>query len=302
MKEGENNASPPQGETELGRYIREVNEQIGSAFWVGPDVGIGQSFVVAPGQVGYALTILKKESLPPLRDLQQDLRHIVRCSTRSTLAQVGLEAYPELGDITNEDWEKLKHGEDIRVPVFLINHGQRSVEADEGEGLFRFFLEAPGRLERRELLEKIESGGIVLEGVYGENWWLCDFTGTRCASDEKENGVTIVLPYDDKKRLWTFPGKGPLHVEHRGDLEHVLEPVPDGYSPDFFVAQTTARVYMNDVYAIVLSGVYDNTGQRPIMSTLIDRGFDGPIRVEVSDHAHLAKQKPYVFMSVYPVS
>lgn len=254
-------------------------------FWFGEDVTAKETVVEASRELPTAKKIklkLRKGNLPDINELSLATLHLLRSSTRSCYAQVGLEVQPGINSLKEEDIQKIIHGEEISCPAIAINYSRRAIKVD-GPVLRFFWLDAKKHLTGDKLTDAVKT--MRIDGKEGEDWFLGS-TGEEGAqlsggTVDKDTPITLGLRIKDT-RLWIpFPSvMDPVKVDSKKDLPKYLKPVPDGLSPDFMICETVPVSMPNNLVGVINLGVHDKGG-RHSGSPLIDPGFKGPIRLEI---------------------
>lgn len=251
-------------------------------FWFGEDV-VSENTVIGANSVATGINLkLRKENFPDIKELSLSTLHLLRASTRSCYAQVGLEVKPDIGRLTETDIKKIIHGKEVDCPATALNHSHRAIELKGG--LFRFFwLDASKHLTGDKLVQAV--GKIKIDGKEGDDWFLGQ-AGEEAAflSDgnlKKETPITLGLKIQDKKLFLPPTAKDePIRVDSRKDLSKYLEPIPRGFAPDFVVSETAPIFIPENLVGVINLGMQD-AGGRHSSSPLIDPGFVGPIRLEI---------------------
>ncbi len=252
-------------------------------FWFGQDVAVSEKTVIEEDSAVTKINLkLRKENFPDISGLSISTLHLLRTSTRSCYAQVGLEVKPDIGRLTEADIKRIIQGEEVDCSATALNHSHRAVELKGG--LFRFFwLDAGKHLTGDKLVEAV--GKIRIDGKEGDDWFLGQ-AGEEAAflSDgnlKKETPITLGLKIQDKK-LFVPPTAEdePIRVDSRKNLFKYLEPIPRGFAPDFVVGETASVFIPENLVGVINLGMQD-AGGRHSSSPLIDPGFVGPIRLEI---------------------
>lgn len=258
-------------------------------FWSGRDISIKEKQIVEPKNLVFTEVVLKKENFPPVEVDWGVLRRL-NLSTRSRLAQSGIEIRIDYDRITPDDIEKINNGEEISVPVMVENHGDRAIEF-EGEATRFFWTNAKDRLTGKELRDAVSSE-IKIEGECGKDWFIAgadydsendELIQRNMKNEEfRENMKDIMIVFPMKRKLHIPKDDKPLNIGSRKDLEDALKPVPEDEEPDFCLGETPRVELGENVCGVINTGSYDG-GKRHLISPLIDPGFKGKIRTELLD-------------------
>lgn len=258
-------------------------EKLGNV-WIGPDVAIEKSVVVQPGQLllqGVNI-ILNKKDLPMI-EITRGAMGSLNWSTRSFLAQSGIEILFHESSLSDNMLKNINDGKNVSVPLDVINYGQRAVELD-GKIMRFFWVNDSKRLRGADLVNTIKSGEFTVEGVEGEDWFL---GGSK--EDEKiittgadsNKGLCVVLRLKPQKFYIPYapePIKKNDSKNTRDDLSTVQKPIPDGVELNFEIGETPKIKLGLNIIAVINTGA--EKGQKHINSPLIDSGSDWPIRTE----------------------
>lgn len=273
--------------SEMGR--EKLKEGLGG-FWSGRDISMKEKQIVEPKSLIFSEAILGKENFPPV-EIDWGVLRTLSLSTRSRLAQSGIEIRIDYERVTPDDIEKINKGEKVPVPVMVENHGDRAIEF-EGAATRFFWTNAKDRLTGKELRDAI-SNDIKIEGEYGKDWFIADADYDsendeliqRNMKNEKfrENMKDIMIVFPMKQKLHIPKDDKPLNIGSRKGLEDALKPVPEEEKPDFCLGETPRVELGENVCGVINTGSYDG-GKRHLISPLIDPGFKGKIRTELLDN------------------
>lgn len=151
--------------TEEFCYAEDVRKEL-KEFFVGNDLTITSDCVVPRGTLVDIETFLDRQCLPPVKDLRAGIQHVLEVSTRSAIAQAGIEVIVDWNRLPANARERIERGERVSLPTSLINWGATDIQLHKGEGAFRFFI-SKGRLEGKEL-----AGGITIKtGAVQRSIW-----------------------------------------------------------------------------------------------------------------------------------
>ncbi len=258
-----------------------------SGFWSGRDIPMKEKQLVEPKGLIFSEVILTKENFPNV-EVDWGVLRSLNLSTRSRLAQCGIEIKIDYDRVTSDDIEKMNKGEEVPVPVIVENYGDRAIEF-EGEAVRFFWMDEKNRLRGKELRDAILSD-IKIEGEEGKDWFIAgadydsenDELSQRNVKNEKfrENMKDIMIIFPMKKKLYIPKDDKPLNIGSRKDLEDALRSVPEDDDPDFYLGETPRVELSENVCGIINTGAYDG-GKRHLISPLIDPGFKGKVRAEL---------------------
>jgi len=250
-------------------------------FWFGKDVTSEKKVIAANSATPIDLK-LNRENFPDIKELSLSTLHLLRTSTRSCYAQVGVDFKPDIGRLKEEDIKRIINGEEVRCPAVAINFSRREVELKDR--VFRFFwLDGKKHLIGDKLAEAIRD--IKIEGEEGKDWFLGEageegaqlFNG----AVKKETPITLALRIQDKKLWVPFPTReDPVRVNNKKDLPKYLEPVPKGLVLDFMICETAPVSMPDGLVGVINLGFHEDGGMHS-GSPLIDPGFKGPIKLEI---------------------
>lgn len=259
-------------------------------FWSGRDIPVKEKQLIEPKSLIFSEVVLKKENFPPVEADWGVLRNL-NLSTRSRLAQSGIEIRIDYDRVTEDDIEKINSGEEVPVPAIVENHGERAIEF-EGEATRFFWTNENKRLRGKELRDAVLKD-IKIEGEEGKDWFIAgaDYDSE---NDEliqlnmknekfREHMKDIMIVFPMKKKLYIPKDDKPLGIGSRKDLEDALRPVPEDEETDFCLGETPRVELSENVCGVINTGAYDG-GKRHLISPLIDPGFKGKIRTELLDN------------------
>jgi len=259
-------------------------------FWSGRDISIREKLTVEPKSLNFSEILLRKDNFPPV-DLDWGVLRNLNLSTRSRLAQSGIEIRIDYDRVTPDDIEKINNGEEVLIPVLIENHGNRAIEF-EGEATRFFWTNAKNRLTGKELRDAVSSE-IKIEGECGKDWFIAgadydsendELIQKNLKNEEfRENMKDIMIVFPMEKKLYIPKNDKPLSIGSRKDLEDALEPVPEDDGSDFYLGETPRVELGENVCGVINTGSYDG-GKRHLISPLIDPGFKGKIRTELLDN------------------
>lgn len=256
-------------------------------FWSGRDIPMKEKQLVEPKGLIFSEVILTKENLPNV-EVDWGVLRSLNLSTRSRLAQCGIEIKIDYDRVTSDDIEKMNKGEEVPVPVIVENYGDRAIEF-EGEAMRFFWANEKNRLRGKELRDAL-LGDIKIEGEEGKDWFIAgadydsendELTQLNLKNEKfRENMKDIMIIFPMKNKLYIPKDDKPLNIGSRKDLEDALRPVPEDEDPDFYLGETPRVEFSENVCGIINTGAYDG-GKRHLISPLIDPGFKGKIRAEL---------------------
>ena len=280
-------------EIERSIMIKEGYEKLKEikGFWSGPDIKMEKEEILRPGDTRITNLILNKNDFPSSVDLDWGVFRCLKFSTRSRLAQAGIEIEFNSDSLSVEDIEQINKGKDISASVVINNFGSRAVKVSED--VIRFFwVNEEDRLEGDELLESFSSGEIRIEDKEGKDWFIADRDYDPGKDDDiiKKNMKNEEFIKNSKDAIIVFPVKGIeynikgdelLEINSRADLEKALIPISGEIeSLDFRVGETPTVHLGENICASINIGAYDQS-KRHIASPFIDPGFEGKIRYEL---------------------
>lgn len=261
-------------------------------FWSGSDIKMKNKETISPNSSIETKLILNKDNFPSSIDLDWGVFRCLNFSTRSFLAQAGIEVVFDSDALSYEDFEKINKGEDVYASVRINNYGLSPIEVS-GDVVRLFWANEKNRLRGDELREVLSSGEVEVEGKEGEDWFLGDVGYDLDEEDEKwmeknmrneefaKNSKDAMIVFPAKKIMYIPQNNEVLKIDSKADLENALEPVPDNVKNlDLRVAETPIIHLSDNVCGVINTGSYNN-GKRHIKSPLVDSGFEGPIRSEL---------------------
>ena len=239
---------------------REQLEALGN-YWIGPDIRMEKAVLMPPASVAdHASVVVSKKDFPPI-DLTREALVGLNWSTRSFLAQVGIELDYNGLDVTDGMIRDLEDGKEIMLPVWVRNHGSRPVSL-EGRVMRFFWTNEAKRLRGDALRKSVNSDAFKIDG---EGWSV----------DEKAHGIKIPLEH----KYFIPSSDEVVRVSGKGDLPNILKEIPKGQNPDFKIGETARMQLGPDLAGVINWGMYEH-GEIHTHSPLIDPGFQGVIRTE----------------------
>ncbi len=258
-------------------------------FWRGRDIPMKEKQLIGPKSLIFSEVILTKEDFPPVEADWGVLRRL-SLSTRSRLAQAGIEIRIDYDKVTSEDMERINSGEEVSIPVLVENNGDRAIEF-EGEATRFFWKNERNRLTGKELRDAVLND-IKIEGEYGKDWFIAgadygfendEFIKSNMENEEfRDKMKEIIIVFPMKRKFHIPKDNKTLKIESRKDLEDALRLVPEDSDCGFCLGETPRVEFGENVCGIINTGAYDN-GKRHLISPLIDPGFRGVIRTELLD-------------------
>jgi hypothetical protein len=250
-------------------------EQLGNV-WIGPDAALDEKTIIEPGAYESGATIRVNKKHFPSIELNRGTLGALSWSVRSCMAQSGTDIlfYKDL--VTNEMLQDLNDGNDVSIPIHILNHVDRPKEL-EGN-VMRFFWVNEFKRLKREKLREIIGKDLIIEGEEGTDWSFQDVYDdpTQNEGHPEFKDVCIRLPLREK--FYIPPSDEVIQVKSKADLPNVLQEIPEGEKPQFKISETANVKLGPNVTGVVHTGGYDEG--RHIYSPLIDAGFEGPIRTE----------------------
>jgi len=263
-------------------------------FWSGSDIKMENEKIIYPSDTVEVNLILNKDNFPDV-DLDWGVFCCLSFSTRSRLAQAGIEIKFDQKSLSFEDFEQIKNGEDVVASVMVDNNGLSPVEIS-GDVVRFSWVNEKDRLRGVELREAISSGEIKIEGDNGKDWFLGDIDYDLDEEDsasielnmqnkefaKNSKDVMIVFPVNKNKRMYIPQSNKPLKINSRADLENAIETVPSNLNNlDFEVGESPKIHLDNNICGAINTGMY-NKGKRHLKSPFIDPNFEGSIRSELT--------------------
>jgi hypothetical protein len=243
------------------KRAKEQLEQLGN-YWIGPDVGIDKAVIMPPSSVAvdHVNLLVNERHLPPI-DVTREMFALMNWSTRSCLAQVGIDVDFNALSITDKMIRDIKEGKDVLLPVWIRNHCHRPV-AIEGKVARFFWTNEANRLRGDALRETINSGAFKI----AEDGWTVN-----------ERGSCIKIPL---KHRFYIPGSSEVvKIKGKEDLPKILQELPGDQDADFKIGETAAVSLGSGIVGVINCGMYKGD-QANSHSPLIDPGWNASIRTE----------------------
>src|SRR3989344_389490 len=249
-------------------------------FAIGADVEVlGQ--VLIPGK-NRATAILKPDCLPQAAyELGPEILSLLDISTRSRAAMTGAVVTEFLsrnnGHLIDTfepgDWEKLRSGQSVSIPVSVRNNTQRLIVVEKPTRLFRLYSPiAATPLVGDALRQAIGAGDIRIDGQEGRDWrYLPDDprTGTCPGIAVTLNPERFWLPPDPLHPEVSLEGEMPL-ADFRRYIDSLLAPIPPNARDIYWIGET-APVELSPGHYSILGNKLPN-GSRHMKSLLLDPG------------------------------
>lgn len=297
----------------------EAYERAG-AFFVGEgDIVIPCPITLMNG-VSYDLSIIPPaNSLPPNWDQAEMCNRFLHLSTRSRLAQAGL-------NLTGlRFYRDQQEGLMARFNARVI--GPRPIRLEANEGLASFFnVDYAQPIVEQELIDLVSEGTEVqIGGEYGTDWELVPLQIIDFNQRTHINELGVIALRLQERRLGIVPSQEPITItsssrelDHLGAREILQDQVFTELCPDervpFWVGETRSVVTLGKQYAGVLTSLAKCGGNSwgiQTNSPLIKPGTNNTIRTELwrpaeNEHgsriSYSGEEEPgrqYVFMRVY---
>jgi|GEM_PF-3145742 len=296
---------------ESSQSFREGNPE--SKFWIGPDVVADHDIIIQPDEWIIEHIKIGPEHVPPLEISPMRAFYRARHSTRSVLAQQGLEIKPMWEKFERDDswaWGGLNSGLQENLPVGFHNYGRRAIQIQAGDKIFRCFnSEGTKAVKGTHLVNLVTKGEMSISGTYGKDWSFASEGKMLVDYSQAEQAELIALTVNRDLKLWVPPAETPLHVTDRSKLAEVLKPVPADQSPGFFVTETNSRITMGNNPGVLdysfKSKSRSGDNAHHLESQLIDPHFGNeeggnPIRLEAQTSREMPEH-PYIYLSVMEI-
>lgn len=260
--------------------------------WKGPDVVTKHPILLNQSQSTVVPVVITPDSLPPRNNFFPKNPDSLQVSTRSRLAQAGLEVHGIYKDSIPQAVRASRQNFSASISTFeaavnVTNHCKRPIHLYKNSPMFRFFYESyNSSLSRKALVSIVEEGSLKIEGEEGVDWeW------------SHKNGLFVRI--NSKGRKWIPPDSNntPIRidertlkaVDYRKDLDPFFVPIPVVDEEILWIGETP-RITLKDNLEIILgkSAFHDYTDIRgdttgtQINSRLIDGGkTNWAVRVEI---------------------
>lgn len=203
---------------------------------------------------------------------------------------------------------RTRNPQEFRIEV--KNHSTRPIIIPPGSRLFRFYSLYGSKILNQELVSSVESGGIKIDGRFGEDWmWSLKRKGDR----EKIDGIIVRIKDENRRWIPPDPDNTPLSIsdegDYRGGLENFLEPIPQTDEKILWIGETPKITIRSSLDALVDWMVFqDKNGWNEssnikcgthINSYIIDGGTDWPVRVEVVSPTTPEKMPNFVLLRFF---
>jgi hypothetical protein len=241
-------------------------------FWIGPDVSLDKKITIPPLSIAPEVNIIVSKTDFPSVDINRDSLSFLDWSVRSCLAQSGTEVLFNSFSLSDDMLKRINEGENVSIPVAIINHANRPVELEGG--VIRFFwANIANRLTGDKLHEALKSD-VKIEGEEGKDWSYLKSDPEMTSSNED---ICLRLPI--KEKYYIPDSEETLKVKSKKDLISILKEIPKDKEIDFKIGETAKVKLGPNVIAVINTGGYPD-GESHIHSPLIDPGFEGEIRTE----------------------
>ncbi len=262
--------------------------------WRGGDISIILDQVIpAKTLIKNVPILITKEQLPPI-PMNRGALGILSHSVRSFFAQSGIDIKFSAYDISEEEMKKIEKGEPAIIPIHVYNNGERGVML-HGRVMRFFWMDFTKRLQGEKLREAMGTK-VSITGKEGVDWVLDDVP--EMMDDVQKDAykqVDIKINLTDKK-YYIPQSPEPVNINSRKDLSAVHVPIPKELEDklDFKIGETPYIELSDNVMGVIETGGYDG-GSRHIASPLIDPGFSGPIRTEITG------EQNFIHLSIFPI-
>lgn len=230
------------------RYPEELVRQLKRRLWKSLDVTICKAVILPPGS-SVDISVRLPKDLGPFEGLHPHMLSSAEISTRSRLAQLGIEVPPSASAEIAKSL-RVTQTSDREAEISTINHSTRPIHLPEATRLFRLFAFDHSTYAMGENLKKLVSEGLIkIEGEEGLDWkWGVDLVD----SQNPDDICGIEFRLDPDKRLWLKPDpeNTPVSIDdnsgtdYRNHLDSLLSPVPPRESA-LWIGETTARLTLD---------------------------------------------------------
>ncbi len=236
-------------------------------FWIGPDIALAENSTFAYGW-NEVPVILTPNHLPRLDDLPPESLWLLNLSTRSRLAQSGVDleglTIPNgpLG-IEPHQWHALKQGRSQIAHASLFAHAPISLP--QHTGLFRYFSPTASEIQKDDdLRELVKSGAVSISGEEGKDWnWIIFNHHSYGIQVRLDPSHKWWIPPQDNNQPLKFPRGHNFH-QAREALESVLQPVFPALS-DFLRANGHGVFWVGETLPTI-------TIHKPGINAMVDVG------------------------------
>ena len=286
-----------------------LRHNIEGRLWKGSDVVTTRPIILNQSQSTAVIVVITPDSLRPHDSFFPKSPDSLQVSTRSRLAQVGLEVHGINKDSVPQDvrasWKNLNGNMlTFEAAVDVTNHCKRPIRLDKDFPMFRFFHESSDSVLKGKTLASIfAEGSLRIEGEEGADWELSHRNGLFVRINSQ--GRKWIPPDRDNKPIViddsTLEG-----VDYRGKLDPLLRPIPRVEEKILWIGETPRITLSEDLEVILGKSAFhdyrdirgDTTGIQ-INSRLIDGGkTDWAIRVEILSPTNPDKMPNFVHMRV----
>jgi len=262
--------------------------------WKGPDIATAEPVLIESFKSAEVPVLITPDSLPPLDELSPS-RNGLGVSTRSRLAQLGIEVNNFPTESKKELMIVKKSSSSVVVPITVTNHCQRPISLAEGVKIARFYYERTGSSVVGENLKAIfREERLRVDGEMGNDWKFSH-------KDNDVKGIVdgVFLRVRDKGRRWIVPSKDPINIteqtlegtEYRKAIDPLFKTIPDlatnqtilwiGETPQVILDEGWEIIMDKRTYKLKGNRMMENQGVQ-INSRLLDGGkTNWPIRVEI---------------------
>lgn len=254
-------------------------------FWIGHDISLEGKTIIQPLGLTMGINIIVNKKDFPEIDINRGSLGALNWSTRSCLAQSGLEVRFHRSNLSEKMLKEINEGKDVAIPIDIQNLINRSIEI-EGSVMRFFWVDDNKRLRGEDLHNVINSKELVIEGEEGKDWTFGgvdfedDIKGMNTFSESQLKDVCIKILL--KEKFYIPESKEILRVNSKKDLPGILKEIPGNLKERFIIGETVKVKLAENIIGVLNTGVYDG-GQRQSFSPLIDGGFENVIRTETID-------------------
>lgn len=285
---------------------------VGERLWKGPDVSSTNSVLLMPSQSAAVPILITSESFPPRDAFFSKNLAALEVSTRSRVAQLGVEVCGILKEGVPQnilrDWQSLNgnvHSFEAKIKV--KNHCKRPIRIPENFPIFRFFHETiASSIIGKALKFMYEEEKLKIEGEEGKDW---EWSMKRNNTTGEMEPIGLFIKIDSQGRKYISPSDTPIILDdkvhdYRKSIDSISEPIRETSDSILWVGETPKITLGEDLEIILGKSAFhdfremrsDGMG-RQINSRLIDGGrTDWKIRVEILSPTTLSGIPNYVYM------
>lgn len=275
--------------------------------WIWSDICVVGDSVIYPGEKKWINVLVKKDHFPKVEKgwIFQWFVKGLSYSTRSCFAQSGVFVMDNWSyGFHNSILHEVNNHVDSILEIPVKNIWYTHIKIIDGVWMLRLFhLSWNDKIRWSDLYSLIKSEKFSIDGKYNENWFLIDLYGNKLQESECDKAENLVLVLSENR--YKSEGKNgidPLIIKSKKDLIKILYPLEENEKKHFIIWETPHVSLGKWIYGKIFTMPYSHDDPFPEKvidsrhepSPLIDEGFSGPIRTEISGGNNYVEMEIFV--------